>query len=174
MARILIACEYSGKVRDRFLAVGHDAISCDLLPTESPNKDESLHYRGDVRDILSENWDCIIAFPDCTYLTSSAEWAYKDPEDIKGKRLSPNKLYGAARREARVKAIEFVKEIWNACDTVAIENPVGALSTAWKEPDQYIQPYEFGDDASKKPVYGLRISASSDATQLPTLLALFA
>ena len=72
--RVLVACEYSGRVRDAFISKGHDAISCDLLPTERPGP----HYQGDVRDILSQGFDLLIAHPDCTYLTNSAAWAYKD------------------------------------------------------------------------------------------------
>ena len=69
--RVLVACEYSGIVRDAFIARGHDAMSCDLLPTEKLGP----HYQGDVRDILDQGWDLLIAHPDCTYITSSAEWA---------------------------------------------------------------------------------------------------
>lgn len=184
--RILIACEYSGTVRDAFTALGHQAMSCDLLPTESPG----LHYQGDVRHVLDgwmpvswaaecdpatclcigptqdgieyletehglfgrpedhPHWDLMIAHPPCTYLTIAAEWAYKD---VQTKKLSPDKLYGAARREAREEAIEFVKLLMNApIERIALENPVGVLSSRYRKPDQIIQPWHFGDDASKK------------------------
>jgi len=143
--KVLIACEHSGRVRDAFLALGHDAVSCDLLPTDSPGP----HYQGDVRDILHDGWDLMIAHPDCTYLTCSAEWAYTDgPYHQK---VKPGTLVGAARREARKKAVEFVRELDDApIDRVAIENPIGALSQLFREPDQFIQPYEYGDSASKK------------------------
>lgn len=142
--KVIVACEYSGRVRDAFIARGHDAMSCDLLPTQSPGP----HYQGDVRKILGDGWDLMIAHPDCTYLTNSAAWAFKDgPYHQK---VKPGTLVGEARRQARREAIEFVKELYAApIEKKAIENPVGALSTEWKEPTQYIQPYEYGDDASK-------------------------
>lgn len=142
--KVLVACEYSGRVRDAFLALGHDAMSCDLLPTDSPGP----HHQGDVRDVLGNGWDLMIAHPPCTYLTASAEWAYND---VQKKKIKPGTLIGAARRQARQEAIEFVMSLANAqVERIAIENPVGVLSTAWREPDQFIQPYEYGDDASKR------------------------
>jgi hypothetical protein len=142
--KVLVACEYSGRVRDAFIAAGHEAMSCDLLPTETTGP----HYVGDVRDILGNGWDLMIAHPPCTYLTVSAEWAYKD---VQTKKMKPGTLIGQARREAREEAIRFVLELANApIERIAIENPVGTLSTKWREPDQFIQPYEYGDDASKK------------------------
>lgn len=142
--KVLVACEYSGRVRDAFIAAGHDAMSCDLLPTETTGP----HYVGDVRDILGNGWDLMIAHPPCTYLTVSAEWAYKD---VQTKKMKPGTLIGQARRDAREEAIRFVLELANApIERIAIENPVGTLSTKWREPDQFIQPYEYGDDASKK------------------------
>lgn len=144
--RVLVACESSGRTRDAFLAKGHDAISCDLLPTEVPGP----HYRGDVRDLLGNprGYDLMIAHPDCTYLTGAAEWAYKD---IQTKKIKPGTLIGEARRQARREAIEFVLTLANApIPMIAIENPVGVLSREWRKPDQYIHPYEYGEDASKK------------------------
>lgn len=143
--RVLIACEYSGRVRDAFALLGHDAVSCDFLPTDLPG----VHYQGDVLDIMSDGWDMMIAFPPCTYLTCAAEWAYGDgPYHQK---VKPGTLVGAARREARREAVEFVKNLYNApIKRVVVENPVGALSKAFREPDQYIQPYEYGDDGSKR------------------------
>lgn len=142
--KVLIACECSGRVRDAFIARGHDAMSCDIKPTQS----EGPHYQGDVRDILGDGWDLMIAHPDCTYLTNSAAWAFKDgPYHQK---VKPGTLVGEARRQARQEAIDFVDELYNApIARKAIENPVGSLSTMWQEPTQYIQPYEYGDDASK-------------------------
>jgi len=142
--KVLIACEYSGRVRDAFLAAGHDATSCDLLPSES----EGPHYQGNCLDLLDQGWDLMIAHPPCTYLTASAEWAYKD---VQTKKMKPGTLIGQARREAREAAIGFVMALANApIPRIAIENPVGVISTRWREPDQFIQPYEYGDDASKK------------------------
>ena len=143
--RVLAACEYSGRVRDAFIAKGHDAISCDLLPTDI----DGPHYQGDVLDIIHDGWDLMIAHPPCTYLTCSAEWAYGDgPYHQK---VKPGTLVGPERREARQEAIEFVERLMAApIERIAIENPVGVLGKAIREPDQYIQPYEYGDNASKK------------------------
>ena len=142
--RVLVACEYSGRVRDAFRAAGHDAMSCDLLPSEATGP----HYQGDVFDVIGDGWDLMIAHPPCTYLTIAAEWAYRDEQ---AKRIKPGTLIGQARRDAREEAIKFVMALANSpIERIAIENPVGVLSTAWREPDQFIQPYEYGDDASKK------------------------
>ena len=142
--RILVACEYSGRVRDAFIAAGHDAVSCDLLPTEATGP----HYQGSVLDIINDGWDMMIAHPPCTYLTIAAEWAYKDTQK---KNIKPGTLIGQERRDAREEAIKFVLSLANApIDRIAIENPVGVLSSRWREPDQFIQPYEYGNDASKK------------------------
>ena len=142
--KVLVACEYSGRVRDAFIAAGHDALSCDLLPSEATGP----HYQGDVRDILCDGWDLMIAHPPCTYLTIAAEWAYRD---VQSKKIKPGTLIGEARRSAREEAIAFVMDLANApIERIAIENPIGVLSTGWREPDQFVQPYEYGDDASKK------------------------
>lgn len=142
--RVLVACEYSGTVRDAFIRAGHDAMSCDLLATEATGP----HYQGDVFDVICDGWDLMIAHPPCTYLTISAEWAYRD---VQTKKIKPGTLIGAARREARELAIRFVTDLASApIHRIAIENPIGVLSSRWREPDQFIQPYEYGDDASKK------------------------
>lgn len=142
--KVLVACEYSGRVRDAFIEKGHEAVSCDLLPTESPGP----HYQGDVREILSDGWDMLIAHPDCTYLTCSAEWAYKDgPYHQK---VKPGTLTGAARRQAREEALAFVQTLFDApIRKKCIENPRGVISTRIRPASQYIQPYEYGHDASK-------------------------
>lgn len=142
--KVLVACEYSGKTRDAFLRQGFEAMSCDLLPTEVPGP----HYQGDVRDILDQGWDLLIAHPDCTYLTCSAEWAYGDgPYHQK---VKPGTLVGAARREARERALEFVDMFFKSkIKHKAIENPKGVISTRLRPATQYIQPYEYGHDASK-------------------------
>ena len=129
--RILVACEYSGAVRDAFIAKGHDAISCDILPTDV----DGPHIQGDLMEVLSQKWDMIIAFPPCTYLCSSGlHWNKR----IKG------------RSALTKKALKFVMAIANVdCDKIAIENPIGCISTQWRKPDQIIQPYNFGSDASK-------------------------
>lgn len=99
-------------------------------------------------EVINEGWDLMIAHPPCTYLTIAAEWAYKDDQK---KKIGPGTLIGQARRDAREEAINFVMSLANApIHRIAIENPVGVLSSRWREPDQFIQPYEYGDDASKK------------------------
>ena len=150
--RVLVACEFSGTVRDAFTARGHDAMSCDLLPTEKPGP----HYQGDVREILyGQHWDLMIAHPDCKYLTSSAEWAYKDPDMVRypgvgyHQKLKPATLFGEKRRKARQEAIDFFLTLWCApIENIVIENPVGVVSKSIK-PTQIIQPNDFGHDASK-------------------------
>lgn len=142
--RILIACESSGGVRDAFRALGHDAMSCDLLPTEAAGP----HYQGDVRDILDDDWDLLIAHPPCTYLSNSSEWALGDgPYHQK---VKPTTLVGSARREARREAIEFAQLLYNSkAKKKVIENPTGHLSAVFGKPSQIIHPHQFGDDASK-------------------------
>lgn len=129
--RVLVACEFSGIVRDAFIARGHDAVSCDLLPTERPGP----HIIGDVRDIHeSEKWDMLIAFPPCTDLAvSGARW-------FPGKR--------ADGRQQR--SIEFF--LWftaHPAQKIAIENPVGIMSSIYRKPDQIIQPWQFGHGETK-------------------------
>jgi len=143
---VLVACEYSGIVRDAFSKKGHYAVSCDLLDSESIG----MHYKGDVLDILyAHPWDLLIAHPDCTYLTNSAAWAYTDgPYHQKVKDNTP---VGKDRIILREKALEFVRLLMNApIEKICIENPVGVISTRIKPASQYIQPYEYGHNASKK------------------------
>lgn len=142
--RVLIACERFGVIRDAFRKAGHEALSCDLVDTLAPGP----HYTGDVRNILGNGWDLIIAHPDCTYLTNSAAWAFGDGPYHQA--VKPGTLVGASRRAARVDALDFVRLLMAApIPRIAIENPVGAISNAIRKPDQIIQPYEYGDDASK-------------------------
>lgn len=150
--RILIACEFSGAVRRAFRALGHDAWSADLLPAEDG---AHHHFIGDVRGILGDGWDMMIAHPPCTYLTCSAEWAYgPGPYHLK---VKPGTLVGAERRRAREDAIAFVLDLWNApIPRICIENPVGVLSRTLAGDRQTIQPYDFGDDASKATCLYLR------------------
>lgn len=136
MSRVLVACEYSGVVRDAFIRAGHDAMSCDLLPTERPGP----HYQGDVLDILDDGWDLMIAHPPCTYLCSSGlHWNKRVP----------------GRDEKTHEAMLFVLNLMgegfvdNPIPRIALENPIGRISTAYRKPDQTIQPYMFGHDASK-------------------------
>ena len=132
--KVLVACEYSGIVREAFAAKGHDSWSCDLLPTDQPSK---KHIQGDVLEIINDGWDLIIAHPPCTHLSGSgaAYWAEKVAD---------------GRQQA---AIKFVEDIWDAdCPKICIENPVGALTKRSKlgKATQYVQPYWFGDRHRKK------------------------
>lgn len=143
--KILIACEFSGIVREAFAARGHDAWSCDLLPTERPGK----HIVGDVREVVGGGWDMMIAHPPCTYLTCSAEWAYGDGPYHQ--RVKPETLVGEARRKAREEALEFVRFLLSApIKRIALENPVGVISARIRPATQTFNPYDFGDDASKR------------------------
>ena len=160
--KVLVACENSGTVRDAFIRAGHDAWSCDLLPSEG--KYVNRHIQDDIANVLRftetalgvpavgytlpngvivwpDGWDLLIAHPDCTYLCSSGpHWN--------------NRVQG--RNEQTEEAIQFVRNLMNApIHRIAIENPVGRIGTAIRKSDQYIQPYQFGHDASKKT--GLRL-----------------
>lgn len=126
--KVLVACEYSGRVRDAFLRAGHEAISCDMLPTENSGP----HYQGDVRDILNQNWDLMIAHPPCTHLAvSGARWfKHKQAE--------------------QAQALEFVQTLLNApIPRIALENPVSIISSRIRKPDQIIQPWMFGHGETK-------------------------
>ena len=158
--RVLVACEYSGTVRDAFLTRGHDAMSCDLLPTDRPGP----HFQGDAREVLGDGWDLLIAHPPCTYLTVAAEWAYKDPDFDRypgvgyHQRLKAGTLFGEERRRARVNAVEFFLLMWNCgIPRICIENPVGHISRHIEgAARQTIQPHQFGHDASKATCLWLR------------------
>jgi site-specific DNA-cytosine methylase len=127
--RVLVACEYSGIVRDAFAAKGHYAMSCDLLPTES----EGLHYQGDVLNIINDGWDLMIAHPPCTHLAiSGARHFHK-------------------KQEEQLQALDFVQKLLDApIEMICLENPVSIISTRIKKPTQIIQPYEYGHSVSKK------------------------
>ena len=126
--KVLVACEYSGTVRDAFLRAGHDAASCDLLPTDSPGP----HIQGNVLDLLGDGFDLIIAHPPCTHLAvSGARW-FKD------------------KQTEQAEAIEFFMSLANApIPRIAIENPVCIMSTKWRKPDQIVQPWQFGHGETK-------------------------
>lgn len=129
--RILIACEFSGRVREEFLKRGHKAISCDLQPTQIPSEH---HYEGDITDILYLRWDMIIAFPPCTHLANS------------GNRWKAQKKLDGRYQQG----VDFFMLFANhPCEKICIENPVGAMSTEWKKPTQIIQPWQFGDSYQK-------------------------
>jgi len=158
--KVLVGCECSGAVRRAFRERGHDAWSCDLWPAADG---DPHHIRGDLRARLSEEWDMLIAFPDCTYLTNAGVWALKDPDFGRypgvgyHQRVKPGTLTGEARREARREAAAFVRLLWEApIAKIAIENPTGLLSRSWMLPTQIIQPHQFGADASKATCLWLR------------------
>jgi len=136
--KVLIACEYSGTVRDAFIAKGHDAMSCDLLPTESPGP----HYQGDVLDILGDGWDLMVAHPPCTYLAvSGIHWTVRGLRDPK---LTED-------------ALDFVRTLMGApIKKIAIENPVSVISTRIRKPDQTIQPWQFGHGECKRTCFWLK------------------
>lgn len=126
--KVLIACEYSGIVRDAFAALGHDVMSCDLLPSERPGK----HYQGDVFDIIGEGFDLMVAHPPCTHLAvSGSRWFY-------------------LKEKEQAEALDFVRRLLNApIPFIALENPVSIISTKIRKPDQVIQPWMFGHGETK-------------------------
>lgn len=130
--RILIACEYSGTVRDAFAAKGHYAVSCDLLPTDAPGQ----HYQGDVFDIINDGWDMMVAHPPCTYLSvSGMHWTARGLRDP----------------QLTEDALDFVRRLMAApIPRIAVENPISVISSRIRKPDQIINPWQFGHDASKR------------------------
>jgi len=130
--KVLVACEYSGIVRDAFAAKGHDAWSCDILPTESPGN----HFQGDILEHLDKGWDLMIAHPPCTHLAvSGARWFTE----------------GKKPWSLQEKALDFVRKLLDApIHKIALENPVSVISTKIRKPNQIIQPFQFGHDVSKK------------------------
>lgn len=127
--KVLIACEFSGTVRDAFIRHGMDATSCDILPTDSPGP----HYHGDVRDILGDGWTLMICHPPCTHLAvSGARW-FKE------------------KQVEQAEALEFVRTLLDApIPHIALENPVSVISSKIRKPDQIIQPWQFGHGETKK------------------------
>lgn len=134
--KVLVACEFSGVVRDAFLKKGHDAVSCDLLPSESNHKEDSWrHIQGDVlRELKSHNWDLMIAHPPCTHLAvSGARWFEQKRKD--GRQSN---------------AIYFFMKLINAqIEKICVENPISVMSTFYRKPDQIIQPWMFGHGETK-------------------------
>lgn len=131
--RVLVACEYSGVVREAFRANGHEAFSCDLLPADDPSP---FHIQGDVLPLLTAGWDLMIAHPPCTYLSvSGLHWNKRVP----------------GRAEKTEEALDFVRRLLDApVPLIALENPVSCISSRIRKPDQIIQPFEFGHPESKK------------------------
>jgi len=140
--RVLVAQEYSGRVRNAFLKLGHDVLSCDLLASED---DSPYHYQGDIRDVLVQPWDLLIAHPDCTYVCGSGwHWVVRGRVEADGR-----------PRIAHVnEAVAWARMYIDGEETAhiprrVVENPIGRLSTLIRKPEQIIQPHWFGDDASK-------------------------
>jgi hypothetical protein len=133
--KVLVACEYSGVVRDAFIQAGHEAMSCDLLPTDVPGP----HYQGDVIDILGEGWDLMIAHPPCTHLAvSGARW-FKD------------------KQQEQKEALDFVRLLLDApIHRIALENPVSIISSRIRKPNQIIQPWQFGHGETKATCFWLK------------------
>lgn len=129
--RVLVACEYSGRVRDAFLAAGHYAMSCDLLPSESPS---GPHYQGDVFDVIGHGWDLLIAHPPCTHLA------------VSGARHFAAKAASGVQEQA----LSFVRNLLTASvPRIALENPVSIISSRIRKPDQIVQPWQFGHGETK-------------------------
>ena len=131
--KILIACEFSGIVRDHFRSQGHHAASCDLLPSDRPGP----HYQGDVMEIIDYDFDLVIAFPPCTHLASS------------GARWFPEKRADGRQQEGIDFFMKFVEFHKQTGVPVAIENPIGIMSTKYRKPDQIIHPWQFGHPETK-------------------------
>lgn len=146
--KVLVACEFSGAVRNAFLARGHDAVSCDLLPSETPGP----HHQGDVLEILDDGWDMMIAHPPCTYLCNSGlHWNNKRPE----------------RNALTQEALEFVRKLLDApIERIALENPVGCISTQIRRWDQAIQPWQFGHGENKRTCLWLKNLPPLSPTQV--------
>jgi hypothetical protein len=157
--KVLIACEFSGTVRDAFIARGHDAVSCDLLPSERPGP----HIQGDVLEHLGDGWDMMIAHPPCTYLSYVGMRHWNKP----------------GRAEKRVEAMQFFMRFINATTIpmICVENPLGYPSQVFRAPDQIIHPYYFGDPFQKRTClwlkgllplrYALRDNLFESATAVP-------
>lgn len=145
--RVLVACEYSGAVRDAFIARGHDAMSCDLLPTDAPGP----HYQGDVRDVLDFPWDLMIAHPPCTHLSVSGA------RHFEAKRLD-------GRQQS---AVSFFMALIKAdIPRIAVENPVCIMSSLYRKPDQIIQPWQHGHGETKATCLWLKGLPTLTPTQI--------
>jgi len=147
--RVLVACEYSGTVRDAFIALGHEAMSCDLLPTDV----EGPHYQGDIFDVLDDGWDLMVAHPPCTYLSNAG-----------ARHLYPKKFLNQQRYEQGLEAKEFFMKLLTCnIKKICVENPVPSSIFGLPKYHQVIQPYEFGHPYQKKTCLWLK--------NLPPLMA---
>ena len=145
--RVLVACEYSGAVRDAFLARGHEAMSCDLLPTDA----DGPHYCGDVRDVMEYPWDLMIAHPPCTHLS-----------------VSGAKHFQEKRKDGRQQsAVSFLMMLARSpIPRIAIENPVCIMSSMWRKPDQIIHPWQFGHGETKATCLWLKNLPKLEPTEI--------
>jgi len=158
--RVLVACEYSGVVRESFRRRGHDAWSCDLIESED---NSPYHIVGDVTEIINDNWDLMIAHPPCTYLTvAGARWFYHpDDKHLQYEDRRPHPKY-PDRRKQQEDALSFVQTLMNApIPHIAIENPISVISSRIRRPNQIIQPWQFGHGETKSTCLWLK--------NLPTL-----
>lgn len=149
MAKILIACEESQAITKEFRNLGHEAFSCDLLPASGGHPE--WHIQGDVFEIINNGWDLMVAHPPCTFVTGSGvQWlSHPDDKHLPFDARRPHPKY-PTRRQDMLDSVEFVKALYNSnIHQIAIENPVGLLSSRWRKPDQIVQPYMFGDEATK-------------------------
>jgi len=145
--RVLVACEYSGVVRDAFTALGHDAMSCDLLPTDAPGN----HYQGDVRDVIDGCWDLMIAHPPCTHLSVSG-----------AKHFAEKRVDG--RQQSAISF--FMMLVKSDIPMIAVENPVCIMSSLYRKPDQIIQPWQFGHGETKSTCLWLKSLPILQATNI--------
>lgn len=147
--KVLVACEYSGTVRDAFIALGHEAMSCDLLPTDV----EGPHYQGDIFDVLDDGWDLMVAHPPCTYLSNAG-----------ARHLYPKKFLNQQRYEQGLEAKQFFMKLLTCnIKKICVENPVPSSIFGLPKYHQVIQPYEFGHPYQKKTCLWLK--------NLPPLMA---
>lgn len=149
MSKILIACEESQTTTKEFRKLGFEAFSCDILPCSGGHPE--WHIQGNVLEILNDGWDLMIAHPPCTFLSSSGvQWlSHPEDKDLPFEERRPHPKY-PNRKNDMLDSIEFVKILYNSpIKHIAIENPIGLLSTRWKKPEQIVQPYMFGDEATK-------------------------
>ena len=135
MGKVLVACEYSGRVRDAFTRAGHEAWSCDLIESD----ELGLHHTGDVLDVVASGWDLLIAFPPCQYLTSANSWRWREIQGL------------------QQEALQFVKQLMDApIPRICIENPPGAIGTNIRRADQCFHPWQFGHPYVKKTCFWIK------------------
>lgn len=166
MKRILVACEESQAVTKELRALGHEAFSCDLLPCSGGHPE--WHIQADVFEVIKLGWDIMIAHPPCTFLSSSgAGWLYHpDDKNLPTQERRPHPLY-PNRIKDRNDAVEFVNRLYESdIPCIAIENPIGQLSSLWRKPDQIVQPWMFGDKASKSTCFWLKGLPKLEPTEI--------